>query len=181
MAARGVKDFAVAHLFDNANDEIDYQARPAPARRRWVGPVIVACLVLVGAAAAVAWHNNWVGGLPGWPAFASGTAPDTEKPVALRDFQALQQQATASAQSTAQQLAAQQAEIKRVADQVAALAARIDTLQRPAVSAQAAAPAAAPAPAPQQPPPPAARKRAAAPKQQPAISVGGAPLPPSAR
>jgi|SRR5947209_15682533 len=176
------KDLAVAHLFDNANDGGDYEVQAAPARRRWVAPVVVACLVLVGAGSAVAWHS-WGGGWPSWPALALGTAPgaappaDTEKPVALKDFQALQQQAAAAAQSSAQQLAAQQAEIKRLSDQVAALAARIDTLQNTAASAQAAAPASAPPPAPAA----AARKRAAAPKQQPAISVGGAPLPPPAR
>jgi uncharacterized coiled-coil protein SlyX len=166
----------VAHLFDNANDGVDYQVPPAPARRRWVTPVVVACLVLVGAGSAVAWHS-WGGGWPGWPALALGTAPpEPEKPVALKDFQALQQQAATASQSTAQQLAAQQAEIKRLSDQVAALAARIDTLQNTAASAQAATPAPSPPP-----PPPAARKRTAAPKQQPAISVGGAPLPPPPR
>ena len=174
MAARGVEEFAVAHLFDNASDDVDYEVPPAPARRRWVAPVVVVCLALVGAGSALAWHS-WGGGWPSWPALPVGTAPaDTEKPVALKDFQALQQQTAAAAQSTAQQLAAQQAEIKRLSDQVAALTARIDTLQNTAASAQAAAPAPAPSPAP---PPPAARKRAAAPKQQPAISVGGAPLP----
>ena len=95
-----------------------------------------------------------------------------DKTVGLKDFQAFQQQITGTLQSTAQLVAAQQAEIKRLSDQVAALTAKIDTLQRPAASAQAAAPAASP------PAPVAARKKSAAPKQPPAISVGGAPLPP---
>lgn len=165
----------MAHLFDNANDDVDYEVPPVRARRRWVVPVVVVCLALVGAGSAVAWHS-WGGGLPSWPALALATTPpETEKPVALKDFQALQQQAAAAAQSSAQQIAAQQAEIKRLSDQVAALAARIDTLQNTAAPAQAAAPVAAPAPP--APPPAAPRKRAAAPKQQPAISVGGAPLP----
>jgi uncharacterized coiled-coil protein SlyX len=165
----------VAHLFDNANDSVDYEVPAAPARRRWGTPVVVVCLALLGAGSAIAWHS-WGGGWPSWPTLALGTAPpEPEKPVALKDFQALQQQAASAAQSTAQQLAAQQAEIKRLSDQVAALAARIDTLQNTAASAQATTPAPSP------PPPPAARKRTAAPKQQPAISVGGAPLPPPAR
>jgi uncharacterized coiled-coil protein SlyX len=173
MAVRGVEEFAVAHLFDNANHDVDYEVPPVPARRRWVVPVVVACLVLVGAGSALAWHS-WGSGWPSWPTLALGTTPpETEKPVALKDFQALQQQAAAAAQSSAQQIAAQQAEIKRLADQVAALAGRIDTLQN------TAAPAATPAPP--APPPAAPRKRAAAPKQQPAISVGGAPLPAPAR
>jgi hypothetical protein len=41
-------------------------------------------------------------------------------------------------QSTAQLVAAQQAEIKRLSHQVAALSAKIDALQPPAASAQAA-------------------------------------------
>jgi uncharacterized coiled-coil protein SlyX len=103
------------------------------------------------------------------PGAAPGEVPD--KSVGLKDFQAFQQQITGTLQSTAQLVAAQQAEIKRLSDQVAALGATIDTLQRPAASAQAAAPAPPPAPA-------APRKKPAAPKQPPAISVGGAPLPP---
>jgi uncharacterized coiled-coil protein SlyX len=104
---------------------------------------------------------------------APGAAPAEDKTVGLKDFQAFQQQITATLQSTAQLVAAQQAEIKRLSDQVAALGATIDTLQRPAASAQAAAPA--------PPAPVAARKKPAAPKQPPAISVGGAPLPPPTR
>jgi uncharacterized coiled-coil protein SlyX len=165
----------VAHLFDNAPDEIQNLHQPAPARRRWVPIAVLAGLALLGSASAAAWYA-WGDGLPALPSFtSSGAAPAevSDKTVGLKDFQAFQQQIAATTQSTAELVAAQQAEIKRLSDQVAALTAKIDTLQRPAASAQAAAPA-----PPPPPPPAAARKRPAAPKQAPGISVGGAPLPP---
>jgi len=91
----------------------------------------------------------------------------------LKEFEVLQQQIATTTQSTAQSVAAQQAEIKRLSDQVSALAAKIEQLQNPAPSAQAPA-----APAPPPPATPAARKRPAAATPAPGISVGGAPLPP---
>jgi uncharacterized coiled-coil protein SlyX len=174
----------VAHLFDNAPDEIEDLHQPAPARRRrWVPVAVAAGLALFGSGSAWLWHA-WGGGLPALPSIMSGMAPGAapagvpDKTVGLKDFQAFQQQIAATTQSTAQLVAAQQVEIKRLSDQIAALTAKIDTLQRPAASAQAAAPV-----PPPPPPPAAARKKpaAAAPKQPPGISVGGAPLPPSAR
>jgi uncharacterized coiled-coil protein SlyX len=167
----------VAHLFDNAPDEIEDLHQPEPARRRWVPIAAFAGLAMLGAASALAWYA-WGNGLPALPSFTSsvaspGAAPAEvpDKTVGLKDFQAFQQQIAATLQSTAQLVAAQQAEIKRLSDQVAALTAKIDTLQRPSASAQAVAPA-------PPPPPAAARKRPTAPKQPPGISVGGAPLPP---
>jgi uncharacterized coiled-coil protein SlyX len=168
----------VAHLFDNAPDEIEDLHPPAPARRRWVPIAVVAGLALLGSASAWAWYV-WDNGLPALPSFTSsvaapGAAPAVapDKSVGQKDFQAFQQQIAATLQSTAQLVAAQQAEIKRLSDQVAALTAKIQTLQSPATSPQAAAPAPSP------PATPAARRRPIAPKEPPGISVGGAPLPP---
>jgi uncharacterized coiled-coil protein SlyX len=171
----------VAHLFNNAPEESgDLQL--APTRRRWVPLAVAAGLALFAFASALLWIA-WGGGLPALPSFlpsftssaTPGSAPTEtpDKPVGLKDFQAFQQQIAATAQSTAQSVAAQQAEIKRLSDQVAALTAKIDTLQPPAATAQAAAPVPPPAP----PPAPAARKRPAAAKLPPGISTGGAPLP----
>jgi uncharacterized coiled-coil protein SlyX len=163
----------VAHLFNNELDETDDQYREAPEPRRWAVAAIVAGLVIVGVASAVLWRV-YGDGLPALPSFASVTAPAAppaevpDKTVGLRDFQAFQQQIAGTMQSTAQLLAAQQAEIRRLSDQMSALTAKIDALQRPAASAQAALP------------PPAAppvKKKPAAPKPPPAISTGGAPLP----
>jgi hypothetical protein len=164
----------VAHLFDNHPDDAGYEAElvPAPQRMRWVTIAIaVALLAVIGASSAVLWRS-YGGRLPALPSFASGTEPAAvvDKPVGSKDFQALQQQIAGSAQSTAQLLATQQAEIKRLADQVAVLAAKVDLLERPTASAQASLPA-------PQPVAPAARKKPAAPKPPPGISTGGAPLP----
>ena len=167
----------MAHLFDNARDETEDLHRPAPGRRRlWVPIAATAAgLALFGSASALLW-NVWGGDLPALPSFTAGASPGAtpaeipDKPVGLKDFQAFQQQVTATVQSTAQLVAAQQAEIKRLSDQVAALAAKIDAQQRPAASAQAAEPA------PPPPPPQAPRKKPAAAKLPPGISTGGAPL-----
>ena len=173
----------MAHLFDNHPDDAVFETRPAPRRSRTiVFGVAAIVLAVIGSGSAVLWHSY--GGnlpaLPSLPSFASpsGTEPSAsvaiaDKPVGLKDLQALQQQITGSIQSNAQLLTSQQAELKRLADQVAVLSAKVDLLERPAASAQASLPA----PAPPPPPPAAPRKRTAAPKQPPAISVGGAPLP----
>jgi uncharacterized coiled-coil protein SlyX len=135
-------------------------------------------LALLGVATAVLWRV-YGGGIATLPSFASVAAPSAappdpaDKPVGLKEFQALQQQIAGSLQSSAQVVAAQQAEIKRLSDQVSALSAKIDALQPAAASAQAAAPA-------PPPPPPAARKRPAA-RPTPGISTGGAPLPLTSR
>ena len=173
----------MAHLFDNARDETEDLHEPEPERRRrWVPVVVAAGLALFGSASALVWHASDYG-FPALPSFASATGPAAapadipDKTVGLKDFQAFQQQIAGTVQSTAQLVAAQQAEIKRLSDQVAALAAKIDTLQRPAASAQAAAPV----PPPPTPAPAAPRKKPAAPKPPPGISTGGAPLPLTAR
>lgn len=167
----------MAHLFDNRPDDADYETEQAPERRRWV-PIAVgaALLAVIGSSSAVVWRS-FGGGLPALPFFTSGTEPAAapaaiaDKPVGLKDLQALQQQIAGPMQSTAQLLAAQQAELKRLADQVAVLSAKVDQLERPTAAAQAALPAAQPAS-------PAPHKKPAAPKPAAAISVGGAPLPP---
>jgi len=90
-----------------------------------------------------------------------------DKAVGLKDFQAFQQQVVGQMQSTAQLLAAQQAETKRLVDQVSALAAKIEADRAAPASAQIALPAT-----------PSVRKKPAAPKPAAGISTGGAPLPP---
>jgi uncharacterized coiled-coil protein SlyX len=167
----------VAHLFDNAPDETGEVQQPVPERRRWLPVAAVAGLAMFGAASALLW-NAWGNGFPALPSFTSVMAPGAapanapDKTVGLKDFQAFQQQIAATMQSTAQLVAAQQAEIKRLSDQVSALAAKIDALQPPAASAQAGAAVPPPPPAAQT-----ARKKPAAAKLPPGISTGGAPLP----
>jgi uncharacterized coiled-coil protein SlyX len=168
----------VAHLFDNHPDDAGYETEPVPApqRMRWATIAIAAVLLaVIGASSAVLWRAYggvpltlpsfaWVTGQPATPAVVA------DKPVGLKDLQALQQQIAGPLQSNAQLLAAQQAELKRLADQLSALTAKVDALEHPSASAQASLPASAP-------PPAAPRKKPAAPKLPPGISTGGAPLP----
>jgi uncharacterized coiled-coil protein SlyX len=114
--------------------------------------------------------------------------------VAASEFQAFQQQTSEALQSATQLLTAQQAELKRLSDEVSGLTAKIDQLQATLASARQASPPAIAAtrpPAPlaaapvAAPPAPAAvtapRKRPTAPRPAGAISVGGAPLPASSQ
>ena len=172
----------MAHLFDNHPDDAVFETRPAPRRSRTIlFGVAAMALAVIGAGSAVLWHS-FGGGFPGLPSLmsVSGTEPAAppavaaaDKPVGLKDVEALQQQLAAAIQSNAQLLSSQQAELKRLADQVAVLSAKVDLLERPVASAQASVPS----PAPPPPAPTAPRKRPAAPKQPAGISVGGAPLP----
>lgn len=166
----------MAHLYEIEGPDDRQQFAPS-ARRPWLWAAGVAGLALFGIASAFAWRAYggvplalpsfaWVTGQPAAPAVVA------DKPVGLKDLQALQQQIAGSLQSNAQLLAAQQAELKRLSDQMSALTAKVEALEHPAASAQASLPASAP-PAPA----PAPRKKPAAPKP-PGISVGGAPLPP---
>jgi uncharacterized coiled-coil protein SlyX len=167
----------VAHLFETTVEDPD-ERLASPARRPWLWAAGVAGLAIFGIASAFAWRA-YDGGPLTLPSFPSGTgqtaAPPAvataEKPVTLQDLQALQQQIAGPLQSNAQLLAAQQAEIKRLSDQVSALTAKVDTLQHPPASAQTAIPQ------PVAPAAPAARKKSAASRPPPGISTGGAPLP----
>jgi hypothetical protein len=153
-----------------ADDDFDYEPEQAlePERRRspWKPIAIVAALAVIGLGSAFIWHGYGETFLSF--AFksdsAAGSTAVAEGPVTLKDFQAFQQQIAAQMQTEMQLLESQQAEMKRLSDQAAALAATIDALKLS--SAQAAAPA----------PPPVTKKSAL--KQNPAsISTGGAPLP----
>jgi uncharacterized coiled-coil protein SlyX len=83
----------------------------------------------------------------------------------VSDLQAVQQQLAGQVQAATQLLASQQAEIKRLSDQLAALTGKFDAVQQPV--------APAPAPAPKQVAP--ARKKPAAPAPV-AANPTGAPL-----
>ena len=172
--------FAVTYRTD---EELDETSDEAPGRGPLFHIVVAVMLACFGSGSAVLWQAFGMG-LPVLPSFtsvASSAAPVADKPVGLSDLRALQQQIAGSVQATERLLAAQQAEIKRLSDQVAALSGKLDLMQRPLASAQAAIPAPAPAPAPK-PVAPAPRKKPA-PAQSTgaistgAISTGGAPLP----
>jgi hypothetical protein len=177
--------------------EINVGPPPASLRkRRSLGGLLgfLLLLVVVGSAAAFAWLNydglaelTHSAGLT-----AAGAGSAAEPTVSASDFDAFQQKASTSIQAATDSVTAQQAELKRLSDQVqglagqvAALTSRLDQQQTgsgPAPGAvltpQAAAPVrAAATAAASRPAPTAARKRPTAPKPAGAISVGGAPLP----
>jgi uncharacterized coiled-coil protein SlyX len=153
---------------DDSHDLPDEEPRPR------VLSTLVAVLLLAGTGSGSAWLWWAYGNGAPFPSFTSTAdkaVAAVDRPVGLNDFQAFQQQITGSLQSTERLLTAQQAEIKRLSDQVSTLAGKLDLLQRPVAAAQAAFPAPAPkraGPAPQ--------KKPREDKPVGAISTGGAPL-----
>ena len=167
------------------DDEIGDTSDQLPGRGPLFHIIVGVMLVCFGSGSALVARAFGMG-LPTLPSFGSvagSPAPVVAKPVALSDLQALQKQITGSVQSTERLLTAQQAEIKRLSEQVVALSGKLDLLQRPLASAQAALPAATPVPTPVPKPVAAARtKKPAAVRSTGSIttgsiSTGGAPLP----
>ena len=147
------------------HDDEGTEYEPEPEGKRWVGTIVaVVVLAMIGSASAFAWRAG-----SAFPAFALGS-PAASKPnfVELDEFHAFQQQVVGQMQSSAQALVAQQAEVKRLSDQVAAVSAKMDALQSSIASARAAVPASVPI----------RPKKPAKPQTVPRISTGGAPLPP---
>jgi hypothetical protein len=175
-AFRGHAGFAVTHI----TDDDSYETADADPKRGVLRPILVfIALAATGIASGFLWraYSNDVS-VFSLVASVTGSASSTaEKPVGQSDFEALRQQ-VAAMQSTAGLLAAQQAEIKRLSDQVSALSGKLDLLQRPITSAQAAIPLPAPhaaAPIPRKRP---NITKPAAVNPAGAISTGGAPLAP---
>ena len=140
--------------------------------------VIVAALAVIAAAAGYLWlnYNRFVEASSARPV-AAPEAANVEGMVTLKDFQSFQQQISESIRSTNQDIAAEQADLKRLAAQVSALAGRIIELQS-TVQATAAQPAVAAEPViPPRPPTIAARKKPRISKPAGPVSIGGAPLP----
>jgi hypothetical protein len=181
---------AVTYRTDD--DELDDTPVKEPGRGPLYHIVVTVMLVCFGSGGALVSraYGLTLPALPAMPSFtstastpaASPAAPVAAKAVAPSDLQVLQQQLAASVQTNERLLAAQQAqqvEIKRLSDQVAALSGKLDLLQRPMAAAQAALPAAAPNPASAPKPVVAAKPKKPTPVQSTGtISTGGAPLPP---
>lgn len=186
-------------MADTFGSEINVGPPPVTLRkRRSLGMIgILALLLFVGAAGGLLWLNldtvtDMLHGVAS-PASSSGANADvlasaSEPTVSAADFTAFQQQTGGSIQAATDLLNAQQAELKRLSDQiqglttqVSSLTSKLDQMQQgrgsiapagvPAAPVLAAPVAAAPRPAPTAP-----RKRAPANRPAGAISVGGAPL-----
>jgi hypothetical protein len=167
-------------------EALDQQVREALQRRRRSRIVPIALIVFaVGASAcAYLWVNHGdqvrtaVFAIPS--ATGSTVAASREQPVSRADFDAFERQMADTLRSMTVHLDAQQADLKRLADQVAALSAKVETTQGATSSIPAQTPVAPVAtPAPPRPPTIVQRRKPAAPpKSTGPISTGGAPLPP---
>jgi len=103
--------------------------------------------------------------------------------VTQKDFEAFRRKMADSLRSTTEDMDAQKADLKKLSDQVTALATKIDALQSsaPATGSRSAPAELLPGSQPvaaARSPVIAARKKPPAPKTTGPISVGGAPLPP---
>jgi hypothetical protein len=169
-------------------DELDQQVREAlqrPRRRSRIVPIFLIVFAIGASACAYLWLNygdqvrTALFAIP--RATGSPVAASEGQPVSRTDFEAFARPTTDTLQSMTVRLDAQQAGLKRLADQVAALSAKVETMQ----SATSSIPARTPiilAATPVVPPQPAAiaqRRKPPAPKFAGQISVGGAPLPPA--
>lgn len=188
-------------MTDTFGSEINVGPPPETLRKRRSFGVIgfLVLLLLVGAAGGLLWLNldTVTDALHGVASPASSTASNadvlasaTEPSVSATDFSTFQQQTGDSIQGATNLLNAQQAELKRLSDQilgltqqVTSLTTKIDQMQGRAALAPATAPAvsaaptaAAPVAATVRPAPTAPRKRTPADRPSGAISVGGAPL-----
>ncbi len=190
-------------MTDTFGSEINVGPPPTTLRkRRSFGVVgVLALLFLLCTAGGLLWLNldgvtDMLHGVAS-PASSNGSNSDvlasaSEPAVSAADFAAFQQRTGGSIQAATDLLNAQQAELKRLSDQIQGLTAQVSGLiskidQMPqgraplaptaAVGAPVAPPVvAAPVAAAQRTAPAAPRKRAPADRPAGAISVGGAPL-----
>ena len=153
----------MSHEFEGEREFETELARDIGALRSSRGTAIVICIVLAltGSGAAILW-GEYGGALDDFAIFKSETAPQA---VSLKVFDEYQQAVAGNLRRYSEMLQAQDAEIKRLSDQVLQLTMKIDSLESRARDAQAASPA-----------PKAAPKKPAA---KPRISTGGAPPPPA--
>jgi hypothetical protein len=167
-------------------DELDQQVRGALQRRQRsrIVPVALIMCAVAGSACAYLWVNygdrvrTAVFGIP--QATGSTVAASAEQPVSRADFEAFERPILDTLHSITARMDAQQADLKRLADQVAGLSAKVETAPGTMTSMPAQTPVdAVAAPIPPRPPTVAQRRKPAAPTVPSGpISTGGSPLPP---
>jgi malonyl CoA-acyl carrier protein transacylase len=166
-------NFSEPELTHEPDHEIEYElARYSQSgRKRSKAIVAVPALAVVGIAAAFLWAA-YGRDLPVLSFIKSRTSAmvGSVEPAEMKDFQIFQRQISEQMQTATQLLQSQQAELKLLSDQTAALTAKIDALTQSAPTAQPAIPLSAPATVQTE-------KRKPVRKPTSGISVGGAPLP----
>jgi hypothetical protein len=121
--------------------------------------LIFSILVGIGCGSALAWRWPFrFGASPPVPVSSTTDAASIDKPAEQGNLAALRQMITESTAASQRLLAAKDAEIKRLSDQVLALSSKLE-LMHPMASAQATMPM--PTPGPAGAPTPAAAQRAA--------------------
>jgi hypothetical protein len=164
--------------------EFDQQVRDALQRRRRsrIVPIALILCAIGGSACAYLWVNygdqvrTAVFGIPP----STGSTASGEQPVSRADFEAFERPILDTLHSITARLDGQQTDLKRLADQVAGLSAKVETMQAATSSIPAQTPVApVAATTPPRPPTVAQRRKPAAPTTPSgSISTGGAPLPP---
>jgi uncharacterized protein HemX len=148
--------------YDSESEYLDTAEAEEPARRPWRMIAIVLLLVCLGSALAFGWRyfGNDYAGLAG-----QKTEAKPDGTITLQELQQSQQATAADAQQNQEMLAAQQAQIKRLSEQIAQVAGNLDSLRASMEGAQASDPQ------PEKPP----QKKKPAPK--PSIEQHNAPPP----
>jgi len=138
-------EFPLTYQTDSDAPEAAYQDN---SRGLASGILIVSILIGIGCGSALAWRWSFrFGAIPPAPLSTTTDAVPVDNRVGQADLATLRQMITESAQASQQLLAAQEAEIKRLSDQVVALSSKLE-LMHPMTSAQAAMPMPTPRPAP---------------------------------
>jgi hypothetical protein len=112
----------------------------APKRGLAFRILIVSILIGIGSGSALIWRPFGNGAIPAARALTTASGAAIEKPAGQDDLAALRQEIAGSAQSSQQLLAEQQAEIRRLSNEIVALAGKLELLH-PMASAQARMPA----------------------------------------
>jgi uncharacterized protein HemX len=117
--------------------EGEFQADPAhkePVKRPGLALAVCLLLALIGAGSAFLWHSAYSGSI------AAAAAKEEEISHLLQGLQQSQQGTAAEVRRNQEIFQAQQADIKRLSDEVSQLAAKLELIQGTAREAQAAAP-----------------------------------------
>ena len=143
-------------LFCVMTDQSQFDDRTvAPATRPWKGGFVAALVLglILGAGLVALWEIY--GSAPlGLPQPGVAANPPNETAQAIKDLQTTEEKIVGQLQSVQQTLASEQAETKRLSDQVTALSDKLDALQQSFASARQQS-----SPAPSPPPPAPAKRR----------------------